>query len=64
MMINEMEKQKITPTEVRFICKEMKGMSLIYKLVTPASKSLDKLYQPLAFSLIATQLHLLLSNWR
>lgn len=26
MIINEMEKQKITPTEVRFIMKEMKGM--------------------------------------
>lgn len=26
MIINEMEKQKITPTEVRFIMKEMKGV--------------------------------------
>ena len=26
MMINEMEKQKITPTEVRLIVKDIKGM--------------------------------------
>lgn len=43
MMINELEKQKITPTEVRFICKEMKGMSLVYHLITAASEFFEQL---------------------